>query len=384
MVCNKRFSDLRDRASMKQLATYRLTASTVDPLTLEKDQHARPNKSRTEMVEMFVHRMLYQPHQQPPATKTRTAPKPCCVRPLAELEPVTLADMTVNKIHRGRYLICRAISKPIISSEMCVLVEDSNGHCDEVTVSCGFDVAAKPEHILPVHSILLIKEPYLKGINFLSDIRVDSPSDLIVLSDLDRAHPAWPLLGSVPTKWLHAIHPPETLEQLHRLGNASFANKEYGPAVRFYTRELNSRACVEPEERKRALANRAAAFLRMGSYSRACEDACRAAELGKSGTRLDEKVYFRMGEALYAMRQYERASRAFRTCLELNGKCEEAAARVERCERRIAEARTGMYDVMHVIELARNRFEPRMDLADFVSSDVDVVAINGDPNNLGK
>jgi tetratricopeptide (TPR) repeat protein len=395
VITSKNFTskDLRDRAAMRKLATFKLVgpgSSSTQSSSIEKDQHARPNKSRSEMIEMFVHRILYQ-NQQPASSSAKTQTRsgqqrPCCRKTIAELEPISLNEMLVNKLHTGKYLLCRTISKPILTTEMCVLVEDMGGHCEEVSItSAGFDLSTKPEVLLPVHSILIIKEPFLKGINFLSDIKVDSPSDFLVLSDLDRATAEFKLLEHVPKKWLNAIHPPETFEELHKLGNASFASKDYVQAVRFYTRELNSKACVGEVDRKKALSNRAAAFLRLEKFARAYEDTRRAEEFkGVSSSSLNEKVYFRMGEALYAMRQWERALAAFNKCLELNEKCEEARDRVEKTRRRINESLSGMYNVSEVIEAARNRFVSRLDVADFMSNEVEIVPIKGDSNNLGK
>jgi tetratricopeptide (TPR) repeat protein len=287
--------------------------------------------------------------------------------------------MFVNTVHSGRLLVCRTITKPIYSTTMRVLVEDLTGQVELVSIHSGFtfNFAIEPDLLLPLHSVLLIKEPFVELHGSVSEIKVDSPSDLCVLTDLDKSHEAYIYLDSCPKEW--ALQTRLGPDELNKLGNVSFMDRNYLQAVRFYTRALNC-ACVSEEGAKRALSNRAAALLHLEKYYQAYEDGARAAQLESAS--LNEKVCFRMGEALYAMRQYERAEEAFRKCLALNEENKEAAFFVQETRKRMSEAVTGEYDMDALIDQARVKFQPRLNVANFVSAKIQVVPLKS--NYLGK
>jgi tetratricopeptide (TPR) repeat protein len=231
-----------------------------------------------------------------------------------------------------------------------------------------------------LNSILLIKEPFLRPRSIQTcEIKVDSPSDLVILSEIDRDHKAWKYTECVPKQWLDEINPEATLEELKRLGNVSFVKKDFRQAIRMYTRALNLESVDSSEmERKTLLSNRAAAFLRIEKYFSVYQDTLDAEKIKTSTTSLSEKVCFRMGEALYAMWQWEKALDAFTKCVEINGIHKEAIERVKRTKARINETLTGHYDMNDVIRKTRNQFVPRLDVADFMSNQIEVLPISGD------
>lgn len=50
-----------------------------------------------------------------------------CKTPFEELKPITLNEMKVPMVHRGRYLLCRSIVQPLASMNTDTLIQDLNG-----------------------------------------------------------------------------------------------------------------------------------------------------------------------------------------------------------------------------------------------------------------
>ena len=130
---------------------------------------------------------------------------------------------------------------------------------------------------------------------------------------------------------------------------------------------------MNPKSAK-TLANRAAAYLELDMFIEALNDARESSEIEPS-----EKAFFRMGRALYEMRQYSDAAECFNKCLDINSKNNNAAKEVKRCEARIHESRTGEYDIKALVEQADAGVK-RLDVGDYVSPDIEIQDIP----NMGK
>jgi tetratricopeptide (TPR) repeat protein len=219
-------------------------------------------------------------------------------------------------------------------------------------------------------------------------IRVESPSDLIILSDLDKDEKYAQYLN----KWTDISDPDRSLsfDELNKKGNRYFAGQVYHSAIRYYTKALNRAkedTTVKTSDVKKTLNNRAAAFLKLGKFNRAYQDTIKSSQIENSNDTSDsvnnEKAFFRMGKAAYNMRQFNLALEAFEKCLALNFKNKEANEEIIRTKKRLAESSTGKYDMKSIIEQALVQKQPRLDLADYVSDDIEVRNINNDPNYKG-
>lgn len=168
------------------------------------------------------------------------------------------------------------------------------------------------------------------------------------------------------SKWT-PDEPSYTYDQLNEFGNRSFRAKKYRDAVRFYDKALR----LKPTAAK-TLSNRSSAHFELEMFYKAFVDAQRSSKLEPS-----EKAYYRMGKALYAMRQFEQAVEAFRAGLALNNNNNtEILVQVERSQKRVDESKTGKYDMKSLIgQLKLDVLS--MDVADFVSGDIAV-------KNMGK
>ena len=117
-----------------------------------------------------------------------------CITPMTQLRPVEIKDLQLETHHRGTYLLLRSITPPHRKKAIMALTEDKSG--DEVLLQLyqqeNEDIRAA-ENIVPVGTILLIKEPYFKLVGESEcGVRVDHLSDVIHLKkDDDRIPKAW-------------------------------------------------------------------------------------------------------------------------------------------------------------------------------------------------
>lgn len=94
--------------------------------------------------------------------------------------------MEVPKIHLGKFLVCRTLSKGMATIGTTVLVEDLNGDVEELGLYNFRPALDRDGSWIAPGTILAIKEPYLKyGISSVF-IRVDSPSDVIFIHETDE------------------------------------------------------------------------------------------------------------------------------------------------------------------------------------------------------
>jgi tetratricopeptide (TPR) repeat protein len=315
-----------------------------------------------------------------------------CSKKLEELTPIKLKEMHVNKIHTGRFLLCRVTHDVFYVSGTMVMIEDTDNQVENLSLyNFSSDYLVDPKQLLPKDSILIVKEPYLK--NMLSSptdfhIRVESPTDLIILSDLDKDEKYAQYLN----KWKDISDPDQSLsfDELNKKGNGFFAGQVFHSAIRCYTKALNlakENKTVKPSDLKKTLNNRAAAFLKLDKFNRAYQDAVKSSQIENANDASDavnnEKAFYRMGKAAYNMRQFDLALEAFEKCLKHNPECKEAQDELARTKARLVESSTGKYDMKSIIEQALVQKQPRLDLADYVSDDIEIRNINNDPNYKG-
>lgn len=215
----------------KNLIEDAVKAIETEKLISQTKPYPRPSKDYLTTLTRHKYTKLHTSSSKNGGIKLNqvTAPKHCSVRRVDELTPLCLKDMMVNQVHKGKYLLCRIVGEPFYLTAISMLVEDEDGQIENVSVynyTTSYDV--DPCDVLPMNTVLMIKEPYLKiMISNNSDfyIRVESPSDIVVLDDHKIE------------KW---TPPPANLtyEQLNELGNKCFGKKDYRQAIRYYTQAL--------------------------------------------------------------------------------------------------------------------------------------------------
>jgi tetratricopeptide (TPR) repeat protein len=310
---------------------------------------------------------------------------------LEDLTPIKLKEMQVNKIHAGRFLLCRTIHDAFYVTGTIVLVQDSDGEVEHLSLynfSNSYLIDAKI--LLPRDSILIVKEPYMK--NMLSSpkdfhIRVESPTDLIILSDLDKDEK---YAQYFLPKWTKNLERSLSFDAFNRKGNEFFVGKDYHSAIRYYTKALNlakEDTTAKTSDVKKTLTNRAAAFLKLDKFYRAYLDTVKSSQIDDANDSGDavnnEKTFYRMGKAAYSMRQFDVALEAFEKCLKHNPQSREAKEEIARTKARLYESSTGKYDMKSIVQQALVQKKPRLDLADYVSDDIEIRNINNDSNYKG-
>ncbi|KAK0569451.1 hypothetical protein OC861_000939 [Tilletia horrida] len=117
---------------------------------------------------------------------------------LDQLERISIADLEAPSHFKGRYLLCRVISAPLIYVGATFIVDDPAGHAIPLSIAHFTDhlnlspSSPKLLRLLPRGTVLAIREPYVSNNHHVSaggpilgkaatGIRVSSPSDVVVL-----------------------------------------------------------------------------------------------------------------------------------------------------------------------------------------------------------
>jgi tetratricopeptide (TPR) repeat protein len=183
---------------------------------------------------------------------------------------------------------------------------------------------------LPPETIFVVKEPYIKfTCREQVMMRVDSPSDLVFL------HRSNAFLRDTP--WYARL--PIDFDECKSIANQHFGEGRMLQALEFYDFALERR----PDDPVINL-NKSAVFLRLGRFFEAHQAVERAiadeSSIVNTDSRLKQKALFRLGQAAYGIRDWEKA---IQICSELT---DDVSRRLlEQSRQRLSEARTGSYDM---------------------------------------
>lgn len=249
--------------------------------------------------------------------------------------------------------------------------------------------------MFPTGTVLAIREPYIRVSPDRQRanvrVQVDSPSDVVILG---RAHP---LLAREGHSWRQSEsmldnHNPETFKNV---GTSHFRENHFVAAVSSWSQGLSLSLDTGPSSVD-LLLNRCMAYLRLEWYAAAYRDAAQVLELvgavpeselsqsesieKEKGNR--DKAEFRAACALYGLAKYSDAHARFTL---LARRQQERAQHVNleswirRCQARMDEARSGMYDWRAVFRSGLKGNGASVDVADFVGP----VEVCGMPNRGG-
>lgn len=154
---------------------------------------------------------------------------PPSVQPVCSLDPILLHDLRLEIHHRGRVLIVKTFCEPVRMSAIQNAIEDIQGSVDRLSIY-NLPSATPVDKVLPKGAIVAVKEPYFKA---TADggvmVRVDHPSDLVVLEPHD---------SSVPSQWRREVKAALTVSRLKDEGNTAFKNRNWQRAGELYTEAL--------------------------------------------------------------------------------------------------------------------------------------------------
>lgn len=298
-------------------------------------------------------------------------PYPPCPVPLKDLEPMKLADLTMETHHHGRRLAVKRASPVVtLTARSWTMVQDQDGDEIERLEMC-VHTSRDDEDVLESTKDFVIKEPFFT----LTDqgeatIRIDHPSDLVAFEDESALTRATSNDGGKDQS-----DDAETAENLARAGktkgNAALKRKDLPQARTDYTRALKYGrqdvvAKTHPDLSRDIARNRAYVNLRLDRFDEAILDS-KTALVGEQDQRskdLDGKAYYYAGCAAYSLGEYQEAKTYFEQLEKLTPGDEDAKAYLKRIRMRLREQEEGTYD-MKRIRASVSRGRPRVDAATF-------------------
>lgn len=270
-----------------------------------------------------------------------------CVLPLTDLRPITIDELRLETVHRGRVLIVRTFGNPRRMQSVQNAIEDGAGEVDRLNV-CNFELTLSAEQVLPRGVIFAVKEPYYK---VTADggytIRVDHPTDLVRLEEDDALVP-----GDLRPKVIDLDKDDETALEWKAKGNAAFKAHDYSAAVDFWSKALD--CCVEECQAKLRFdlhRNRSIANIHLQRYEAGLADAEAAViptidHMPTQDAKNNGKAYYRAGCAAYHLQDYYRAEEFFQKVQAVTPGDEDAIREGQRTALRLHEQSSGGYDFL--------------------------------------
>jgi tetratricopeptide (TPR) repeat protein len=248
-----------------------------------------------------------------------------CNKNINELKPITLNDMMVPKVHLGRYLLCRTVTAPACLVAISVVIQDENDDVEDLSLyNMTSNLKPNLNEILPIGTILLIKEPYMKygSVGNQATLRCDSPSDVIFLDESSEL-----LRG---TEWFKKYEGKEYYSRLKDEGNQHFYKNQFESALRCYKKAMNI------ESNEIIYLNISAAMLKLERYEEAYDYANKSFELVNT-----DKALYRMASSAYNMRHWKLALEKYEL---IKDKSIINNNPIEDCLMRLEEEKTGNYN----------------------------------------
>ncbi|KAJ3019056.1 hypothetical protein HKX48_002408 [Thoreauomyces humboldtii] len=263
-----------------------------------------------------------------------------CSKPVSELSPTTLSQLRLETHHRGKVLVVRTVVPSFRVQSVQTVVVDANDDAQMLAVYNLLD-SIPTDVVLPHDTILAIKEPYFKlaaGEGAL--IRIDHPSDMVVLKDDDELVPS-------PLRKKRQI---ESASEYKDAGNLAFKRADYYTAATAYTDALDSASGKTSDLTYTLHRNRASVHLRLGRWELVLEDALAAVivppddESSSEARSANSKAFFRAGRAEYELRAFGKAKEYFAQALKLAPGDKDCLAELRRSIARLIESEKGIYD----------------------------------------
>jgi tetratricopeptide (TPR) repeat protein len=220
--------------------------------------------------------------------------------PFSSLKLIYFSGMMEEKVYNGFFILVQSICDPTMLISTALIVEDSTGSSEKLFIYNLFKLVQTNQQlvsIFPKGIKMIIKEPYYKvGMDGVPMIRVDSPTDIIFLSNNDI------LLKEVkfPTKIKKSNL---SFEELKDRGNSLFSKGEYLASIRFYD------CCLELDPRNSLVHNnKSLAYFKLEMFSKSLKSALESI----SQDPFFSKAFFRKGMAEYSLKCFEVSLKSFK------------------------------------------------------------------------
>jgi tetratricopeptide (TPR) repeat protein len=244
-------------------------------------------------------------------------------------------------------------------------VEDEYGDVEKIAIYNERE-AINPDDLLPVGTIMAVKEPFYKtAVNGDYTIRVDHLSDVVYLDPADER---------VPLAWQTSSSQKVLASEYKHAGNESYKKGQYFEAAEHYSKGIAA-SKADSLLSCDLLRNRAIAHLYLKRFESARSDALSSvinsdeADV-ETKARLNNKALFRAGRAMYELGDFGAAKHTFQNALDLVPTDEDALAEIARCNLRLAEKLNGSYDFAAISHALSSSYASSLDHASFLGSTV--------------
>ncbi|KAF1942738.1 SET domain-containing protein [Clathrospora elynae] len=277
-----------------------------------------------------------------------------CITPVAQLTPIAIRDLRLEKHHRGRYLLLRVITPHNRMTGILVLVEDDH---DDVVLLQLYQQEDEEIHeaadIVGIGAILLVKEPFFKiTASGEYSLRVDHLSDVI---HVDKNDPMTPEI------WHPRISEAEgSAELLKSKGDYAMGERKYWQAIQKYSNALLQEATLE--RIKVIKRNRSLAYLKTKQFDAALSDT----GFPSFGPDPTEKALFRAAEALYFLERFNECRVVLETLCAAFPDNRQGLIVLARTRGRCREESTGDYDFNLLQREAKKLRPPHLDHATYI------------------
>ncbi|THV03045.1 SET domain-containing protein [Dendrothele bispora CBS 962.96] len=268
------------------------------------------------------------------------SPKNSSSVPLEELSRVSISEMMLRKVHKGKFLLCRSVAPMIRVVGSQTVVEDPDGAITDLAIynfpTTGPGSSSESiNKLFPIGTIMAVREPLLKLGTQGGDplIRVDSISDIVFLDQNDSV--CFGIKWSFP---LNSSPSPASAEKLKIVGNNHFARGEWLLAVFAYSKGLRL-----DKDAYLLRSNRAETYLRLSYYSAALLDAQAVLSNDVVDSKSRWKAQCRAGKALYFQGEYAAARSMFQEAM-MFPEDEDSKTWIKRIDKREEESNLGRYD----------------------------------------
>ncbi|THZ51503.1 SET domain-containing protein [Aureobasidium pullulans] len=259
---------------------------------------------------------------------------------------IYLKDLKVQTHHTGSVLLVRTIGHP---QKLSVILPLTNGVQDETTdverLNVLFKGTVKDRTLLAKGNILLIKEPFFEEAGDNHYIRVDNPSNLVLLADDHVA---------VPQLWQSRDN--YSALQWKLKGNAALKKEKVLEAIRCYERGLSFVVTDDTALKNDLHRNLSAAALQATQYDLAKTQALLSISSDDDSDLHDDKALLRAGTASYKLGDFCTAKSMFERLLNISPSYEPGIQMLEHTKDRLTEEKTGQYEFGAMTIAAKNDF----------------------------
>lgn len=164
------------------------------------EEHDLPRVPRDTLLHDHAwHLKLLAEAALPPRNLVLPPPYPPSIVSTSEGKLMNISDLRVQARDQNEFVILYTITDPYVYSSTVTIVEDESRNAARLTVCNLEDSMLDP--IIPKGSVLVVKQPCWSRLPERGyHVRVDHPSDLVVLDQSDKAVPKiWRKNGAVDT-----------------------------------------------------------------------------------------------------------------------------------------------------------------------------------------